>query len=84
LGQSDIAAQHLHHIVEQEAEGSLKHRGLGRTANQPTQGEDLGDLLKDSLNPPAGEVHSEQISGGIARGVQQIGDQDDGVCAGPR
>ena len=54
VGRGNIAPQDLHHIIEQQAKGGLKHRGLRCTADQSAQGEHFGDLLKDSLDAPAG------------------------------
>ena len=82
LSCGDLLSHDLQHVVEQQAERSLKDRGLRRRANQLLQRKDLGDLLKDLLDAPAMLVRNQQVRSGILSLVQQVGDDDDFFLAG--
>lgn len=48
----DVAADDLHQVVEQAAQGELKDRALGRGADEFLEMEHFGDLLEHAFSLP--------------------------------
>lgn len=76
VGFGQIAANHLQHVVQQQAKGELKDTGFRSAADQPLQAKDVRYLLKNKLDPPAVGVQPQQIVCGILGRVQQVRDQN--------
>ena len=80
----DGCPDHLDHVVQQQAEGELENSGLRRSADQRVEMKHLGDLLEHLLDTPTPRVQCEEFCGGILFRVQEVGQQNDVLFAGPQ
>ena len=79
----DLPAHHLDEVIQQQAHRELEDHPFRSGADQVLQPEDFGDLLEHTFNPPAIQVHLEQVHRRHRPGVAEVRHQAHILLAGP-